>query len=586
MKNINQIDAPVCIPYKEKVLDTAGIRGIQIPSGVNICDMEVQFKGAPHFKDVPLLDALTLEKGKMRVILVGEDTYSMEQCAMYLTTISQGLNTSSNTSSSDDSFDLWDDLDDDDDEEIDPDAMECDNTIVTISSTLFAPPPPSTPMEAAAMAQMPKPKPDCVSLYVHVPKGETVTDAVTSYMINTYEDDERPHLFLAVTPAQLDKMLCDSLQLHEGFTICKVGSPTQDYLEKVFLTRAEHYYPGVRLNENVSATAVVNYFKQLRGKEFSQRDIESSVQRTFPKQFTATTLDTNSFCFKPVSLFHHTCGKDKLAKMMELDHVKETVDTLLGREFLSKMLIAQGREVEPTHRHMAFSGAPGTGKTESARIVAQIMQEVGSGSGLFVQAGREDVVGKFVGHTTDKVATLFEKARGGVLFIDEVGSLVPNSASGDIYAEEAINVLVDHMEKHPETIVIFATYEDEMKRFLSSNSGLHSRIAHHLHFKSYKTSTLLQILENLVTDHGYTMDKKAFADCGTYLKKLEKTSPSTFGNAREVRRIFTTAEEQMALRLMKTNSDTLKITVTDMKNAIKRMDGKESDEKRLIGFAV
>lgn len=585
MKNINQTNLSVCIPYKEKVLDAVGIRGIQIPSAANICDMEQQFKAAPQFQSVDLFNALTLEKGKMRVLLVGDDTYSMEQCAMYLTTISEGVNPSSRTANNED-FGCWDDLDDDDDDDDDEDSMECDNTIVAISSALFAPPPPSNPMEAAALAQMPKPKPDCVSLYVNVPKGDNVTAAVTSYMINTYEDHERPHLFLAITPDQLSKMHCDSLQLHEGFTVCKIGSPTTAYLEEVFWNCAEHYYTGIRHNENVSGETVVDYFKNLRGKEFSQRDIESCVQRTFKKQLTATTLDTNAFCFEPVSLFHHTKGKEKLAQMLELDQVQHTVDTLLGREFLNKIALKQGRTVEATHRHMAFSGAPGTGKTESARIIAKILQEEGSGSGLFVQAGREDVIGKFLGHTTDKVAKLFEKAQGGVLFIDEVGSLVPSGSTSDSYAEEAINVLVDHMEKNPETIVIFATYEDEMERFLSSNPGLHSRISHHLHFKSYKTSTLLKILENLANQNGYDLDEKAAKDCGVYLKKLEKTSPTTFGNAREVRRIFNAAQDQMALRLMKSNSETLKITVTDMKNAIKHMDVKQSDEKRLIGFAV
>lgn len=80
---------------------------------------------------------------------------------------------------------------------------------------------------------------------------------------------------------------------------------------------------------------------------------------------------------------------------------------------------------------MVFTGNPGTGKTTIARILGKVYKESGLLSkGHLVEVGRADLVGKYVGHTAVLVKEVFEKAKGGVLFIDEAYSLTNENGGG------------------------------------------------------------------------------------------------------------------------------------------------------------
>lgn len=98
-------------------------------------------------------------------------------------------------------------------------------------------------------------------------------------------------------------------------------------------------------------------------------------------------------------------------------------------------------------RHMLFTGNPGTAKTTVARLLAQIFAEKRIiPSGCFVECGRADLVGQYVGQTAIKVKNCFKEAKGGILFIDEAYSLLDGYRSH--YGDEAINTIVQEMENN------------------------------------------------------------------------------------------------------------------------------------------
>jgi ATP-dependent 26S proteasome regulatory subunit len=98
-------------------------------------------------------------------------------------------------------------------------------------------------------------------------------------------------------------------------------------------------------------------------------------------------------------------------------------------------------------------------------LLAKILKEEEAiSSGKFVECGRQDLVGRYVGWTANIVEEKFKEARGGVLFIDEAYSLVDDS---NTYGAEAINTITQLMENYrDEVIVIFAGYPDKMQEFL------------------------------------------------------------------------------------------------------------------------
>jgi hypothetical protein len=91
--------------------------------------------------------------------------------------------------------------------------------------------------------------------------------------------------------------------------------------------------------------------------------------------------------------------------------------------------------------HMCFTGAPGTGKTTVALMMADLLRRLGYlEKGHLVHAMRDDLVGEFIGHTAPKTKNVLTRAMGGVLFIDEAYSLYRAEDSRD-YGQECVDIL-------------------------------------------------------------------------------------------------------------------------------------------------
>ena len=89
--------------------------------------------------------------------------------------------------------------------------------------------------------------------------------------------------------------------------------------------------------------------------------------------------------------------------------------------FIETLRNSKSEAAGPRFRpHLVFSGNPGTGKTTVARLFADILREEGLlERGHLVEATVGDLEGEYVGQTRIKAQALCNRARGGVLFIDE-----------------------------------------------------------------------------------------------------------------------------------------------------------------------
>jgi AAA+ superfamily predicted ATPase len=252
---------------------------------------------------------------------------------------------------------------------------------------------------------------------------------------------------------------------------------------------------------------------------------------------------------------------EELQAMIGLTTAKSVISKALAYYKAQKLYKDKGLERKNTAMHMMFTGNPGTAKTTVARLFAQILKDNGVLSvGNLIECGRQDLVDQFVGGTAPRVARLFDRARGSVLFIDEAYSLIDGEIG--LFGDEAINTIVQEMENHREdVIVVFAGYPDKMENFLQTNPGLRSRIAFHVPFEDYDKGELHQILELLASKQELTLTSDIHEKLTPIFEKAVHSAD--FGNGRYIRNLFEQALISQAQRLVELDPDS--VTTEDVR---------------------
>ncbi|NDU77973.1 AAA family ATPase, partial [Actinomadura sp. DSM 109109] len=239
---------------------------------------------------------------------------------------------------------------------------------------------------------------------------------------------------------------------------------------------------------------------------------------------------------------------ERLAGMTGLEEVKREINDLLDLLASARRRRAAGLEAEPFTGHLIFAGPPGTGKTTVARLYGELLTALGVlAQGQVVEAARVDLVGQYVGQTAQKTAEVFQRARGGVLFIDEAYTLSRPGGSGHDFGQEAIDTLVKLMEDHrDEVIVIVAGYTREMEGFLATNPGLASRFARTLNFRPYEVEGLVSIFCGKAGAADYRVPEPTRAALTEYLGAHRDRFRD--GNGREVDKLVRSAMTNHARR--------------------------------------
>ncbi|MFE6281211.1 right-handed parallel beta-helix repeat-containing protein [Streptomyces sp. NPDC057877] len=238
----------------------------------------------------------------------------------------------------------------------------------------------------------------------------------------------------------------------------------------------------------------------------------------------------------------------KLDAMVGLAAVKREVTDLVNLLAATRQRRAAGLPAPRISQHLIFSGPPGTGKTTVARLYAELLHSLGVlPQGQLVEVARADLVGRYVGHTAQITKEVFERALGGVLFIDEAYTLTPEGATND-FGREAVETLLKLMEDHRDEIVVIAAgYTAEMRRFLDSNPGLTSRFTRTIEFEDYTTEELVGIIVAQAADSGYDLPPRTVAALREHVAALPRDR--SFGNARTGRRLVEAMMTRQARRI-------------------------------------
>ena len=324
---------------------------------------------------------------------------------------------------------------------------------------------------------------------------------------------------------------------------------------------------------------------------FAQKIIEYNlIESNLSNGKQTVSLPSELFCMKGCNnpLGTNSDTLKELDRLVGLSTVKSLIHRILDYFSISQRRFEINSSPVRPSMHFMFSGASGTGKTIVARLLAKIFYEHGIiKSNVLIEVGRSDLIGEYVGQTAPKVKRLFDNAKGGILFIDEAYSLIPQGERD--FANEAIPTIIQEMENNRnDVIVIFAGYTEMMEEFLNTNPGLASRISRNIYFNNYNKYELYDILTLMANQQGYLIDKKCKAILLTHFEKC--LCSESFGNARYVRKLFELVLYIQAERLIKkervsalNGEDISYLSCRDFEKAILDLEKKENNSK-IIGF--
>ncbi|MEV6327648.1 right-handed parallel beta-helix repeat-containing protein [Streptomyces sp. NPDC051909] len=238
----------------------------------------------------------------------------------------------------------------------------------------------------------------------------------------------------------------------------------------------------------------------------------------------------------------------ELDALVGLESVKHEVRTLTNMIEVGRRRQEAGLKAVSARRHLVFTGNPGTGKTTVARLYGEVLAALGVlERGHLVEVSRVDLVGEHIGSTAIRTQEAFDRARGGVLFVDEAYALAPEDSGRD-FGREAIDTLVKLMEDHRDAVVVIAAgYTAEMERFLTVNPGVASRFSRTITFTDYVPEELLRIVEQQAEEHEYRLAEGSGEALVKYFAELPKGP--TFGNGRTARQTFEAMVERHAGRV-------------------------------------
>lgn len=270
---------------------------------------------------------------------------------------------------------------------------------------------------------------------------------------------------------------------------------------------------------------------------------------------------------------------------LTLDEVLRDMDALIGLEsvkqrvreyatYLQFLQLRQERGFEDKQAlnlHVVFTGNPGTGKTTVAKMLGRIYRKLGLlTKGHVHEVDRADLVGEYIGQTAPKVRAAIDRARGGILFIDEAYALArTGEEDSKDFGREVIELLVKEMSNGKGDIaIVVAGYPKEMETFINSNPGLKSRFTLRFDFPDYMPDELSRIADYAADKRVITLLPESKSILDEKLVEAYRSRDKSFGNARYVFSLIDEAKMNLGLRVMRTHPDASNISREDLANVL------------------
>jgi hypothetical protein len=240
---------------------------------------------------------------------------------------------------------------------------------------------------------------------------------------------------------------------------------------------------------------------------------------------------------------------------------------------------------EHDFKHMVIYGAPGTGKTQIAKLIGTMFSKLGIlKNNIFRKVTRTDLIAGYLGQTAIKTNKVIQECLGGCLFIDEVYSLGSGDLGNNSFSKECIDTLCEALSNHKEELmVIVAGYKDDVNEcFFKANQGLDSRFIWRFELDGYSPKELMRIFILKVENNGWEIL------VGNKLENWFVLNKDTFKHyGRDMELLFSYTKISHGRRIYgKDVNLRKKISMEDLENGFKVFQKHNSKKKEEIPYGL
>ena len=199
--------------------------------------------------------------------------------------------------------------------------------------------------------------------------------------------------------------------------------------------------------------------------------------------------------------------RDELIEMNNMVGINTFKESIISQllYFIQELHINK----EHDFKHMVIYGAPGTGKTQIAKLIGTMFSKLGIlKKNIFRKVTRTDLIAGYLGQTAIKTNKVIQECLGGCLFIDEVYSLGTSDLGNNSFSKECIDTLCEALSNYKEDLmVIVAGYKEDVNEyFFKANQGLDSRFIWRFELEGYSPKELMQIFILKVEENGWKIN--------------------------------------------------------------------------------
>lgn len=321
---------------------------------------------------------------------------------------------------------------------------------------------------------------------------------------------------LSGLPHEIDEFLNDNEELKEQFeNVIDMKELSKEELSEYFIDQAEKdgFVVESTLTEKISlmfenmkkANKLSNNLKSVdevykeivkiqQRLSINNSELKNVINEKVIKEVKRFRIDNQEMKDLQVE------AKEELEKLYGLESVKEKIRGLMDtlEQVSAKQRDCSWLDKEPVKPNLLYmlEGHPGTAKTKIAKIMGKYLK--GSGfleNGEFYKVNRADLIGEYIGHTSKKTMEVLEKAKGGVLFIDEAHNLAEGGEND--YGKEALRLVMEYVYEHcHEMVCILAVYPDKREKLFSVDPGIKSRFSNRIELGNYTPLEIVYILKS------------------------------------------------------------------------------------------